>query len=84
MRALCVVCAGAGPAEVQRCAGGHQDLSPGLPQQDSLPGVQVYHHILFLILIQCIDISQYRLLFWVFMLYTDLVPFELLDSAALV
>jgi hypothetical protein len=30
-----------------------------------------------------IDISQYRLLFGFFLLYTDRVPFELLDSAAL-
>jgi hypothetical protein len=30
-----------------------------------------------------IDISQYRLLFKFFLLYTDRVPFELLDSAAL-
>jgi hypothetical protein len=30
-----------------------------------------------------IDISQYRLLFGFFLLYTDHVPFELLDSAAL-
>jgi hypothetical protein len=29
-----------------------------------------------------IDISQYRLLFGFFLLYTDRVPFELLDSAA--
>jgi hypothetical protein len=32
---------------------------------------------------QGIDISQYRLLFGFFLLYTDRVPFELLDSAAL-
>jgi hypothetical protein len=31
-----------------------------------------------------IDISQYRLLLGFFLLYTDRVPFELLDSAALV
>jgi hypothetical protein len=31
-----------------------------------------------------IDISQYRLLFGFFLLYTDRVPFELLDSAALI
>jgi hypothetical protein len=30
-----------------------------------------------------IDISQYRLLFGFFLLYTDRVPFELLDSATL-
>jgi hypothetical protein len=30
------------------------------------------------------DISQYRLLFGVFLLYTGRVPFDLLDSAALV
>jgi hypothetical protein len=30
-----------------------------------------------------IDISQYRLLFEFSLLYTDRVPFELLDSAAL-
>jgi hypothetical protein len=30
-----------------------------------------------------IDTSQYRLLFGFFLLYTDRVPFELLDSAAL-
>jgi hypothetical protein len=30
-----------------------------------------------------IDNSQYRLLFGFFLLYTDRVPFELLDSAAL-
>jgi hypothetical protein len=30
-----------------------------------------------------IDISQYRLLFGFFPLHTDCVPFELLDSAAL-
>jgi hypothetical protein len=30
-----------------------------------------------------IDISQYRLLFGFSLLYTDRVPFELLDSAAL-
>jgi hypothetical protein len=33
--------------------------------------------------IRTIDISQYRLLFGFFLLYTDCVPFELLDSAAL-
>jgi hypothetical protein len=33
--------------------------------------------------ITTIDISQYRLLFGFFLLYTDRVPFELLDSAAL-
>jgi hypothetical protein len=36
------------------------------------------------IVIDLIDISQYRLLFGLFLLYTDRVPFELLDSAALV
>jgi hypothetical protein len=30
-----------------------------------------------------IDTSQYRLLFGFFLIYTDRVPFELLDSAAL-
>jgi hypothetical protein len=30
-----------------------------------------------------IDISQFRLLFGFFLLYTDRVPFELLDSAAI-
>jgi hypothetical protein len=30
-----------------------------------------------------IDISQYRLLFGFFLLYMDRIPFELLDSAAL-
>jgi hypothetical protein len=30
-----------------------------------------------------IDISQYRLLYGFLLLYTDRVPFELLDSAAL-
>jgi hypothetical protein len=30
-----------------------------------------------------IDISQYRLLFGLLLQYTDRVPFELLDSAAL-
>jgi hypothetical protein len=34
-------------------------------------------------LVSVIDISQYRLLFGFFLLYTDRVPFELLDSAAL-
>jgi hypothetical protein len=33
--------------------------------------------------IDIIDILQYRLLFGLFLLYTDRVPFELLDSAAL-
>jgi hypothetical protein len=34
-------------------------------------------------MVACIDISQYRLLFGFSLLYTDRVPFELLDSAAL-
>jgi hypothetical protein len=34
--------------------------------------------------IEYIDIWQYRLLLGVFLLYTDRVPFKLLDSAALV
>jgi hypothetical protein len=38
----------------------------------------------FLPLLNTIDISQYRLLFVFFLLYTDRVPFELLDSPALV
>jgi hypothetical protein len=33
--------------------------------------------------IMIIDISQYRLLFGFSLLYTERVPFELLDSAAL-
>jgi hypothetical protein len=35
------------------------------------------------LLLQHRDISQYRLLFGLSLLYTDRVPFELLDSAAL-
>jgi hypothetical protein len=41
------------------------------------------HSILFTLLAVPIDVSQHRLLFGFFLLNTDRVPFELLDSAAL-
>ena len=32
--------AGAASAQVQRCAGRHQDLQEGIPQQDTVRGIQ--------------------------------------------
>jgi hypothetical protein len=43
----------------------------------------VYVHDNVKILSKTIDISEYGLLFGLFLLYADRVPFELLDSAAL-
>jgi hypothetical protein len=43
----------------------------------------VINNVTHNVLSQPIDISQCRLLFGFFLLYTDRVPFELLDSAAL-
>jgi hypothetical protein len=47
------------------------------------PFGKFYHLNLSPFSVAAIDISQYRLLFGLFLLYTDRIPFELLDSAAL-